>query len=97
VCQQVAAALTGEGHPYKVFTPAGAVRLASQRSADEFIELTLDSSSDPPEVMAQISRGRGRGRMTDERPLRPGVPVSELSADDVLEFLVREVVALVER
>src|SRR5512141_769114 len=60
VFHQFAAALVGEGHLFKVFTPAGTVRLSAERSPDEFIELGLDDTSDPPEVMLRTSRGRGR-------------------------------------
>ena len=61
---QFATALGAEGHLFKVFTPAGSVRLASERSPDEFIELFLDDSADPPEVLGRTSRGRGRRMVT---------------------------------
>src|SRR5262245_45857267 len=40
---QIASALVAEGHHFKVFSPAGSVRLASDRSPEEFVELTLDT------------------------------------------------------
>jgi hypothetical protein len=92
-----AAALTGEGHPFKVFTPAGAVRLASDRSPEEFIELSLDTTADPPEVLAHISRGRGRRMVSSERPLRDRTPIESLTQDQVLEFLLAEVPAFLQR
>jgi hypothetical protein len=49
VFQTLASALVAEGHRFKVFTPADAVRLASESSADDFIELTLDTTVDPPD------------------------------------------------
>ena len=94
---QVASALVAEGHMFKVFTPAGSVRLASERTPDEFIELTLDGSSDPPQVVGRSSRGRGRRLMTSERPVREGAPVAELTEDDLLSFLLEELVPLLER
>ena len=45
---QVAAALKAEGQAFAVFTPAASVRLAAERSPEEFIELVLDDSSNPP-------------------------------------------------
>jgi hypothetical protein len=95
--QQFAAALAGEGQPFKVFTPAASVRLASERSGEEFIELVLDTSQDPPQVIGRTTRGRGRRMVTSERPVRDGLPIGELSAEDVLAFLLAEIVPFVER
>src|SRR4051794_40261180 len=88
VLHQVASALTGEGHPYKVFTPAGSVRLASERSHEEFIEIALDTSSDPPIVIGRTSRGRGRRMIAAERPIREGAEVASLTEEDVLDFVL---------
>lgn len=97
VFHDVANALTGEGHPFKVFTPARSVKLASGRSGEEFIELELDSAQDPPQVIGRSSRGRGRRMVTSERPIRPGAPIAELTEEDVLTFLIAEAVHLIER
>ena len=97
VFHQFAAALTGEGHPFKVFTPAGAVRLASERSQEEFIELSLDSTVDPPEVLARISHGRGRRLVTTERPVAGRTPIAQLTEEHVLEFLLEEAPAFLQR
>jgi hypothetical protein len=91
ILQVLAAALVAEGHRFKVFTPAGSVRLASERASDDYIELSLDATQDPPAVVGTISRGRGRGQVTAERPLRPGAAVSDLSEDDVLDFVLSEI------
>ena len=56
----MASALVAEGHRFKVTTPAGSVRLASERSPDDYVELTLDSSEDPPVVLGRTNAGRGR-------------------------------------
>jgi hypothetical protein len=87
---QLAAALVAEGHRYKVFTPSGSVRLASERSGDEFVELTLDSSVDPPVVLGRTSHGRGRHAVTHERPIRDGAAVTDLSDDDLVNFALTE-------
>lgn len=97
VCQQVAAALTGDGHPFRVMTPSGSVRLTPEGSSDEFIEISLDSSLDPPEVIARIVRGRGRRGVESERPLRDRTAVADLTEEHVLDFLVREIVPFVQR
>ena len=97
VFHQFATVLTGEGHPFKVFTPAGVVRLAAERSQDEFIELSLDSSTDPPEVSGRISRGRGRRMVTTERPVRERTPIGDLTEEHVVEFLLAEIPAFLQR
>lgn len=97
VFHDFANALNGEGHPFKVFTPAGSVRLASGRSGEEFIELELDASQDPPQVIGRSSRGRGRRMETSERPIKRGAPIADLTEEHVLEFLLEEIVPFVVR
>jgi hypothetical protein len=97
VFHQLAAALTGEGHLFKVFTPAGSVRLASERSHEEFIEVALDDASDFPTVVGRTSRGRGRRMVSSERPVRDGVAIGDLTEEDVLDFLLKEITPFIER
>lgn len=98
VFQTVAAALSAEGHRFKVATPAGSVRLSAESSPDDYIEVALDDVSDPPLVVGRINRGRGRRLVSAERPITdsPG-PVGSISDQDVLAFLVREIGPFVER
>jgi hypothetical protein len=91
VFHQLAAALTAEGHLFKVFTPAASVRLASERSHEEFVEVALDDSANPPTVVGRTSRGRGRRMVSSERPVREGVAIADLTEEDVLSFLLEEV------
>ena len=88
VVHQFATALSGEGHAFKVFTPAGSIRLAAERSPEEFIELVLDDSSDPPAVLGRTTRGRGRRMVSTERAVGGGAPVADLTEEDVLAFLL---------
>src|SRR3954468_23141279 len=83
VFRQFAEALTGEGHQFKVFTPAASVRLAAERSPEEFIELALDETSDPPAIVGRTSRGRGRRMISSERPIRDGAPIADLTDEDI--------------
>lgn len=93
----VASALVAEGHRFKVFTPAGSVRLASERSPEDYVELTLDSSEDPPVVLGRTSSSRGRRAVTKERPVRAGAAADTLTDGDVVDFVVAEVTTLLER
>lgn len=97
VFQTFASALTAEGYRYKVFTPAGSVRLASESGGDDYIEIALDTTGDVPQVMGRSSRGRGRRLITSERPLKESGEIASLTDDDVLTFLVTEIIPFVEK
>ena len=83
--------LAAEGLRFKVFTPAGSVRLASESGAEDYIELALDTAADPPQVLGRSSRGRGRRGVSSERAVKTGVPVESLTEEDVLDFLIDEI------
>jgi hypothetical protein len=86
-----------EGQPFTIFTPAGGVRLVSERNADDFIEIVLDASVDPPEAIARVSRRRGGDVLTTEAPVRKEAPILGITDEDVLSLLLREIGTLVER
>ena len=90
-------ALVAEGFRFQVFTPAGSVRLASESGGEDFIELVLDTASDPPQVVGRSSRGRGRRLVTSERPVKEGAAVSSISEDDVMNYLVAEIAPFVAK
>ena len=79
---------------FGLFTPAGSVKLVSDRNPQDSIEILFDSSGDQPLVMGHTTRSRG-GRVVElEQPV--GDPAS-LSEADVLEFVAKELEAFVER
>jgi len=92
--RQIANALKADGYAFTVFTPSGSVRLMSDRVAEDYIELTLDTAANPPQVVGQISRTRGRRVLDAERPI--GAP-DTLSEEQLLDFLLKELEAFVER
>lgn len=93
----LAGALVGEGHRFKVSTPADSVRLTAEGSPENFIELVLDPTDDPPVVLGRANVGRGRRAVTRERPLRKTTPIADLTEDDVIEFVLEEIGPFVER
>jgi hypothetical protein len=95
--QTVAAALVAEGYRFKVFTPADSVRLASEASGNDFVELSLDATADPPTVIGRTSRGRGSRLVDSERPVKERTGIPDLSDEDVLAFLMEEIAGCVER
>jgi len=97
VFQMVATALKAEGYPFTTFTPKGGLRLASERTGEDYVELALDTSGDEPTVVARISRARGRRVVNRERPVREATPPARLAEEDVLEMLLQEIGPFVER
>jgi hypothetical protein len=92
--RQIANALKADGYAFTVFTPSGSVRLMSDRAAEDYIELTLDAAANPPQVVGQISRTRGRRVIDAERPI--GAP-DALTEEQLFDFLLKELEAFVER
>jgi hypothetical protein len=68
----------------------------SDRSGDDFIELALDSTGAQPLVMGHTSRARGRRVVESERVIGSGNP-GELTEEDVLGFLAKELEPFVEK
>ena len=97
IFQTVSAALAAEGYRFKVFTPAESVRLASDLATDDFVEITLDATVDPPTILGRTSRGRGRRLITSERPIKEATTVDLVTEDDVLSFLLTEIAPFGER
>lgn len=95
VVQQFANVLSGEGHHFHVATPADSVRLTSAASSEDYIEIALDTMPDPPEVVGRTSRGRGRRMISSERAVREHTAIAELNEEDVLAFLLSEIVLFV--
>jgi hypothetical protein len=97
VTRQVANALKVAGIGFTLGTPGGGLRLSADRGRDDFIEFVLDSSGDVPQVAGRVSLSRG-SRTTDELlPLKPDSAIEDLTEEDVLDFLVRELEPWLER
>jgi hypothetical protein len=89
--------LGGEGFRFKVTTPGRAVRMSPERSAEDFVELALDTERDVPAVVLLSSRGRGRRAVNAERILREGPRIAELTEDDIVTALLDELIPFIER
>lgn len=93
--RQIANVLKTEGYLFTVFTPAGSVRLMSDKSAEDFIEVSLDTGGSSPRVVARISN-RGRRVVDSERTIASGDPAT-ISEEDLLAFVLKELEPFVER
>ena len=94
VFRQVANVLKSEGYPFTVFTPGGSVRLMSDRTAEDYIELALETGGSDPVVSGHTSRSRGRRIVESEQEIGPPAALTE---DDVLAFVLKALTPLVER
>jgi len=94
---QVASILKVEKFLFAVHTPAGAVRLVSERSPEDFLEIRLDTSGQSPQVVVHVERVRGRETTVEERPIRPGVLTEHLTGQDVLDEVAEALSVLIER
>ena len=98
LARQVANALKVEANlGFTVSTPEGGVRLASDRSRDDFIEITLDTSGSRPEVVGRVRLTRGSRVVEEERPIIAGATPDALTEDDVLEYLITALQPWLER
>jgi len=97
IFKQFATVLRAERLSFQVFTPGGGVRLASDRSGEDFIELLLDVSSDVPAVLGRVSYTRGSRVLSQEAAMRSDREIAQLTEEDVLEFLLQGIQPLIER
>lgn len=94
--RQIASVLKASGYSFGVFTPGGSVRLMSERNSEDYIEIALDTTGDRPEVIAHVSRTRGRRVIESEKPVSDQ-PIDAITAEALLAFLLREIEPFVER
>lgn len=97
VFRQAANVLRAENYQFTVFTPGGSVRLMSDKAAQDFIELSLDTSSGDPQVLGHVSRARGRRVLESERPIVENRSITGITEEDVLAYLLKELEPFVER
>ena len=93
----MAGALTAEGHRFKVFTPGEAVRLSLERSAEEFVELSLDTERDEPALLLRSTRGRGRRIVSTERIVCETAQIGSLTQEDLVAAMLDELIPFIER
>jgi hypothetical protein len=92
--RQLVNVLRADGYQFSLFTPSGSVRLMSDRHAEDFIEVLLDTAGDHPFVVGHTSRSRGRRVDESEREL--GDPAT-FGEEELLAFVLRELEPFVER
>lgn len=97
VVRQVLSVLKVERLSFQLSTPAGSVRLMSEKHHEDHIDLAVDTTQDPVTIMTTVSYRRGKQVSTKERPLADGVEVGQLTEEHVLAFLLAALPGFVER
>jgi hypothetical protein len=92
--RQVANILKAEGIAFTVFTPSGSVRMMSERSTEDFIEVSLETDGEAPQVVGRTSRSRGSRVIQIERAI--GAP-DAITESALLAFLLNALEPFVER
>jgi hypothetical protein len=103
--KQLASALKADGYGFTLFTPAGGLRLASDRQRDDFIQLGLERDDTAPgalgdsalQVVAHISHVRGSRTLTRTQPVKPGASPGSLTDEQLLAFLLEALRPWIER
>jgi len=88
--RMIANVLKSEGLHFEVMTPAGGVRLQSDRNREDAIEMELDTSADPPQPLVTVTRVRGSRIVQADRSIKGSNPLVHLTEDDVIEMLLEE-------
>jgi hypothetical protein len=98
VLRHVASALKAEGHVFQVLTPAGTVRLQSDREQNDYLEIVLEATRGTPAVVGRSSFVRGSQLETAEQRIGDASAiVSDLTDEDVFEWVLRVILPFVER
>lgn len=97
VCRHFVTALRAQGYGFRLSTPAGSVKLTSERSSGDEIEISLDAERQPPAAVARVSYARGSRLIEDELPIHDTRAVGALTDEDVLAFLLKVIPPFVER
>src|SRR5690242_1517224 len=90
VFRMFANVLKSENLNFEVMTPAGGVRLQSERNRDDAIEIELDTTADPPQPLVTITRVRGSRVIQSDRSIKGSNPLVQLTEDDVVDMLLEE-------
>ena len=88
--RMIANILKSEGLNFEVATPAGGVRLQSERQRDDAIEMELDTSADPPQPLVTVTRTRGSRMIKSDRTIKGSNPLVQLTEEDVIDMLLEE-------
>ena len=97
LARQVANAFKAEGYNFTVSTPGRGVRIASDRGRDDYVDIALDTDAVPPVVVGHIRYTRGSRTIDEEHPVKAGAAPSQISEEEMLEFVMRALQPWIDR
>lgn len=97
LAKQLVNVLKVEGLAFTMFTPAGGLRLSSDRNRDDYVELALERGESGLQVVGHVSRVRGSRTLFETLPIKEGAKVEAVGEEDLLEFLLRVLRPWLER
>jgi hypothetical protein len=90
-------ALRSEGYLFSLETPADAIRITSDRSAGDYIEITVDANRRPVALVARTAYTRGRRSFEQEHLVREGADFDAVTDEQLLELMLTLLEPFVER
>jgi hypothetical protein len=87
--KQSADILKAEGALCHLHTPSDMVKLAFDRSPEDFVEIMLDTAM-PPHVIGRSSVRKKGGTLVEDRIIGVGKEIDEINDEDVVGYLLPE-------
>jgi hypothetical protein len=87
--KQSADILKAEGALCRLHTPSDMVKLAFERSPEDFVEIMLDTAM-PPHVIGRSSVRKKGGTLVEDRIIGVGKEIDEINDEDVVGYLLPE-------
>ena len=97
LARQVANVFKAEGYNFTVSTPGRGVRIASDRGRDDYVDIALDTEAVPPVVVGHIRYTRGSRTIDEEHPVKAGASPSQISDEELLDFVMRALQPWIDR
>jgi|TARA_B100001013_G_C24611419_1_gene443374 hypothetical protein len=97
VMRTIASVLTAESYRCSISTPNGAVRLSFDSPRDAYIEVVIDTANDPPALIGRTGRTRGSRVLSDEQVIVGHPAIGQLTAEDLVSFVQRELLLVIDR
>jgi hypothetical protein len=95
--RQFTSALRAEGLLFRFVTPSGSVRVEAERSADNYLELTLDTARRPVALVLRRGYTRGHHIYNDDFVISEGFDLSGVTPAVLFASLMNAVTPFIER
>ena len=97
VMKTIASVLSAESYRCSISTPNGSVRLSFDSPRDAYIEVVMNTASDPPTLIGRTGRARGSRVLNNEYVIVSHPAIKQLTEDDLVSFVQRELLLIIER